>query len=594
MSRPLLVTSALPYASGPPHFGHLVGAYLPADLFVRYHRLIGTDVVYICGTDEHGTAILLAAEKEGVSPQELVDRWWGAWKESCERLSIEFDNFSQTSRKDPHYPLAQEFFLRLLANGRLVRKDIQQLYSPKTNRFLADRYVRGTCYLCGHEEARGNECQSCGSWLEAEKLGDPWNYVDRDDRLELRDSWQYELALDQFPEDTLVKPWLERFREGLKPNVRTFVFKKMIEGEGLESRPITRDLPWGVPVPATAFDGSPIEDVDEKVLYVWFDAPIGYVSSTIEWAKEHGRDWRRYWIRKRDGGDDEGPRLIHFIGKDNIPFHCVVFPAMLAWQTMDAPPDGLTGPAADEEYVLPENVPANEFFNLEGRKFNKSTGWTIDVRTFLDRYDADLARYYLISSMPETADSDFLWRDFKARTDELNNVVGNFVTRVVKFVAKYFDGKVPPLVGYEDEAAAVHAFIETRCTALGREVEAYQFRKALAEFRGLADDGNGFLNQTEPWQLRKTDMEACGSALHLALQVIPPLSVLAAPFVPGIAARMRAMVNLPERPASPLLPAETLPAGHQLGEPGQLCAKIDDDLIAADVAALPEAGTGGN
>lgn len=587
MPRPLLVTSALPYASGPPHFGHLVGAYLPADVFVRYHRLIATDVVYICGTDEHGTAILLAAEKEGVTPQELVDRWWSVWKESCERLGIAFDNFSQTSRKDPHYPLAQEFFLRLLANGRLIRKDIQQLYSPKTERYLADRYVRGTCYLCGFDDARGNECPSCGQWLEANRLGSPRNAQDPDDLLELRDAWQYELALDQFPDDPLVKPWLERFREDLKPNVRTFVFKKMIEGEGLESRPITRDLPWGVPVPAVDLEGHPIDDVDDKVLYVWFDAPIGYLSSTIEWAREQGRDWRRYWIRKRgEAQGDDSPRLVHFIGKDNIPFHCVVFPAMLAWQTLDDAPAGLAGPGPGEEYVLPENVPANEFFNLEGRKFNKSTGWFIDVRQFLDRYDADLARYYLISAMPETADSDFLWRDFKARTDELNNVVGNFVTRVVKFVAKYFDGVVPPLVGFDDEAREVATFVEARCEEVGREIEAYRFRRALAAFRGLADDGNQFLNKTAPWQLRKTDMEACGSALHLALRIIPPLSVLAAPFVPGIAARMRAMIDLPERPAGPLLPAETLPAGHRLGEPGQLCSKVDDDLIESEIDAL--------
>ncbi len=592
MPRPLLVTAALPNANGPPHFGHLVGAYLPADVFVRYHRLLGSDVAFICGTDEHGTAIMMGAEKEGISCQELVDRWWGVWKDSCEQLGIVFDNFSQTSRQDPHYPLAQEFFLRLLANGRLVRKDIQQLYSPKTGRFLADRYVRGTCYLCGSEDARGNECPSCGAWLEAAKLKEPRSATDPDDRLELRESWQYELDLAAFPDDAVVQPWLERMRERLKPNVGNFVFAKMIEGEGLESRPITRDLSWGVPIPAEDLRGNAIEGVEDKVLYVWFDAPIGYISSTIEWTREHGGDWRRFWIKQRGSDEQDGPRLIHFIGKDNIPFHCIVFPAMLAWQTLDAPPDGLTGPGADEEYVLPENVPANEFFNLEGRKFNKSSGWYIDVREFLTRYDADLARYYLIGAMPETADSDFLWREFKARTDELNNVIGNFVTRVVKFVDKYFDGRVPPRVGFDDEAAEVAQCIETRCTAAAREIEDYRFRRALAEFRGLADDGNQFLNRTAPWKLRKTDLEACGSALNLALQIIPPLATIATPFVPQIAARIRAMLGLGDRPAGPLLPAETLPDGHELGEAAQLCAKIDDDVIAAEVEALRARASG--
>jgi methionyl-tRNA synthetase len=587
VSRPLLVTAALPYANGVPHFGHMVGAYLPADVYVRYQRLVGSDVTFICGTDDHGVANTLGAEEEGIPYQEFVDRGHGVWQEACARLGVEFDNFSQTSRQDPHYPLAQEFFLRLLKNGHILRRDIKQLYSRKTGRFLADRYVVGECYLCGHPQARGDECPKCGSWLEAARLVDPRSKTDPDDRLELRDSWQYELDLAPFAGDPAVQPWLARFREYLKVNVRKFVFDKTIEGEGLESRPITRDLPWGVPVPQTDLDGTPIADVQEKVLYVWFEAPIGYISSTIEWARAHGQDWRRLWIRKRG---EEGARLIHFIGKDNIVFHCIVFPAMLAWQTLDG--DDLHGPRTGEEYVLPENVPANEFFNLEGRKFNKSEGWYLDVDEFLGKYGADRTRFYLVSAMPETADTDFLWREFKARTDVLANHFGNFAVRVLKFVASHFDNRVPPRQGYEAQAERVHAAIVARSQAVADHLEAFAFRKALAEFIGLAEDGNVFLDETAPWKLRKTDPEACGSVLHLALQLLPPLSVLAAPFVPGMARRLRGMLNLPDREPGPLLPAETLPTGHALGRAEVLAGKIPDEQIEAEVAALTGRGAG--
>jgi len=579
VSRPILVTSALPYANGHPHFGHLVGAYLPADVFVRYHRMLGSDVVYICGTDDHGVANTLGAEKEGVPYREFVQRGWEVWNDTCQQLGITFDNFSQTCREDPHYPLAQEFFLRCLKNGHIVRRDIEQLYSPKTGRFLADRYVMGQCYVCEHPDARGDECPKCGSWLEANKLKNPRSSTDPDDTLELRAAWQFEVDLAPFAQDPQIKPWLDEFRKGLKVNVSKFVFEKMIEGEGLESRPITRDLPWGVPVPKTDLDGNPIEDVDGKVLYVWFDAPIGYVSSTIEWAKREGKDWRRYWIRK---GGDEGARLIHFIGKDNIAFHCIVFPAMLAWQALDA--GDFIGPGPGEQYVLPENVPANEFFNLEGRKFSKSEGWTIDIPPFIERYGVDRTRFYLISAMPETADSDFLWRDFKARNDKLANAFGNFASRILKFLAKHFDNRVPPLGDATLER--VDKEIEARTAAVGRAIEEYRFRAAIEEFIGLAEDGNQFLQDEKPWQLRKTDLAACGSALHRALQYLPPLSVLAEPFVPGLAARLRAMLNLPARAPGPLWPAERLAAGHALGEAEVLVEKIPDEQIEAEIAAL--------
>jgi len=583
VTRPLIVTSALPYASGPPHFGHMVGSILPADIYARYHRLLGQDVIFICGTDEHGVAITLGAEQSGVSYQEFVDRWHAVWSDSCARLDIAFDNFSQTSRRDPHYPLAEEFFLRLLKNGRLVRKEIQQLYSPATGRFLADRYVIGVCYRCGYEEARGDECPSCGSWLDATQLGNPRSRLDPDDTLELRDSWQYELDLRPFAADAAVRPWLEGLRSRLKANVVRFVFDKMIEGEGLESRPITRDLPWGVPLPDHDLDGEPLRGVEGKVLYVWFDAPIGYISSTIEWAKREGRDWRRYWIRREE---EEGARLVHFLGKDNITFHCIVFPAMHAWQKLDTAREGLLGPGPGEVYVLPENVPANEFFNLEGRKFNKSTGWYIDVDRFLDTYGTDRTRFYLAAAMPETADSDFKWREFKAKTDLLANVVGNFAVRVLKFVANYFDNRVPPLVGFEEEAAAVREAIEGRTREFSDHLEHFRFRRALDAFVGLGEAGNLFLDRTAPWKLRKTDLQACGAALHLALQFLPQLSVLAAPFVPGLAGRLREMLGLTERAPGPLLPHEGLCEGHALGEAEVLVEKIPAEQIEAEIEAL--------
>ena len=434
----------------------------------------------------------------------------------------------------------------------------------------------GTCYFedCGFEGARGDECPKCARWLDATKLIDPRSKLDPDEKLELRDSWQYELDLAPFAEDPKVKPWLDEFRKGLKPNVENFVFAKMIEGEGLESRPITRDLPWGVPVPQKDLDGNPLDEVENKVLYVWLDAPIGYISSTIEW---NPKQWRKYWIRKRG---EKGARLIHFIGKDNIAFHCTVFPAMLAWQDLDDV-EGLIGPGPDESYVLPENVPANEFFNLEGRKFNKSEGWYLDVEEFLGKYGADRTRFYLCAAMPETADSDFLWREFKAKTDLLANVFGNFAVRVLKFVHNHFGGKVPA-PGDHDVAPR----IETCVKSCAEHIEGYRFRRALDAFIGLAEEGNHFLDDTKPWKLRKTDLAACGGALNAALQFLPPLSVLAAPFIPGMAARLRAMLNLPDREPGPLLPVETLPEGHALGGVEVLVEKIPDEVIAEETARL--------
>jgi methionyl-tRNA synthetase len=640
--RPLLVTSALPYANGPLHFGHIAGAYLPADVYVRFQRLrrgLGMEprtdadpgVLYICGTDEHGVAITVNAEKEGQSYQEYVDRWYGEIKALFERFEIAFDHFSRTSNRHPHYPLSQEFFLRLMRAGHLRRQDVQQLYSPKAGRFLADRYVRGTCYLCGHEKARGDECPACGAWLDATKLLDPVNAADPSERLELRTAWQFELDLSPISAggeaygQTFVD-YLRQMREGsqlgprVKPNVRTMMFDKLIDGEGLRGRPITRDLPWGVPLPEVDLDGQSLGDVSEKVLYVWFDAPIGYVSATIEWARDvlgEPGAWRRYWIAPAGAQHDATTEMIHFIGKDNIPFHCIVFPAMLAGQDPARPGEEFLGPREGERFVLPANVPANEFYNLEGRKFSTSERWVLDNERMFERYGVDALRWYLTRSMPETADSQFTFSGLQGEVNVLADVLGNYASRVLKFVRSRFDGKVPePDRAWRFSREVVDAesgekATEERCWL--EELESrrradldraetnltlFRFRQASDAVIDLARYGNVAFDAQAPWTLRKTDPSACASSLHGHVQLLATLSVLMAPFMPGKAAALRAMLalppvaawtptGLPEGEGLPGAPApDELPPGHVLGEPVILFAKIPDDLVEEERAAL--------
>jgi methionyl-tRNA synthetase len=612
MPRRILVTSALPYANGPIHFGHLVGAYLPADVFCRYHRLIGSDVLFICGTDEHGVAITVKAEKEGRGYQEYVDHWHREIERFFQRFNVAFDWFGQTSRRDPHYPLSLEFFLRLLRNGRIVPKDSQQHYCPKCARFLPDRYVEGTCYLCGAERARGDECKKCGAWLEAIKLIDPFCST-CGSKPEIRTVTQWELQLQGFPtkvggtpDDTpggrALQRWFDRFatRENLKTNVYSTVVTKLVEQEGLRGRPITRDLAWGVPLsdlPPGTVPGLTPEQAKEKVLYVWFDAPIGYVSATIEWARAVAKDearWRDWWLRP--AGDDAGAtRLLHFIGKDNIPFHCIVFPAMLAWQEMDA--GGVAGieqtlgrvigPRAGEAYVLPENVPANEFFNLEGRKFNTSDGWYVDLEEFFASYDPDAARFALCRTMPETADSDFTWREFQARTNELADQFGNFASRVLGFTERFL-GNVVPAGGPDSAGGAEAAEARAAGEQVGALIEAYRFRDAADRFLEVAREANRYFAAQEPWKTRKTDPDACAAAIRRCLRLLAVLAGLAAPFVPATAARLWSMLGLAGAPRWPgsFDPAALLPVGHALGKVGVLVAKITDDQVAAETAKL--------
>ncbi|HZM00052.1 MAG TPA: class I tRNA ligase family protein, partial [Planctomycetota bacterium] len=617
----------------PLHFGHIAGAYLPADIYVRTQRLrrglgmeprrgVDPGVIYICGTDEHGVAITVNAEREGQPYQAYVDHWYAEIKALFERFAISFDHFSRTTNQEPHYPLSQEFFLRLLRHGNLKKQDVQQLYSRKLGRFLADRYVRGRCYVCGHSPARGDECPKCGSWLDAARLVDPVNADDPADRLELRTAWQFELDMSPISGDVagieraygrFFADYLGWIRARLKPNVRTMMFDKLIEGEGLKGRPITRDLPWGVPVPERDLDGASLGDVHDKVLYVWFDAPIGYISATIEWARDVARQpelWRRYWIAPAgDVGPPDAPRpaareasyaqaaeLVHFIGKDNIPFHGIVFPAMLAGQSEARPEDRLPdparpagrpllGPGPGERYVLPDDVPANEFYNLEGRKFSTSDRWTVDPVAMADLFGVDALRWYLTVSMPETADSQFTFAGLKAEIDTLADVLGNYASRVLKFVAAHLGGAVPAAAPdwqagapYEQTRAAIAAALDEVGAAIGR----CSFREAAQRTLALARFGNELFDSHAPWKLRKSDLAACGSSLHCHCQLVAAISVLIAPFMPGKCAELRAMLALPPVAS---WQADELPAGHRLGTPGILFAKIADEVIEAQRAA---------
>jgi methionyl-tRNA synthetase len=604
--RPLIVTSALPYANGPLHFGHIAGAYLPADLYVRYSRLTGADVLYICGTDEHGVAITVNSEREGRTYQEYVDHWHDEIRRFFEHFGISFDHFSRTSNQDPHYALSQEFFLRLLREGHIAPKAEKQHYCTTCDRFLPDRYVEGTCYVCQAAAARGDECKACGSWLEAKLILDP-RCATCGSTPGLRDTMQYELDLSplsapemlaaseaEAPVGEPLADMLWRLARNGKRNVTSGVFGKLlVEGEGLASRPITRDLRWGVPVPATDLDGKPIEEHDGKVLYVWFDAPIGYVSATMEWARDIRGEpdlWRRYWIAT----EGHEPRLLHFIGKDNIPFHCVVFPAMLAWQGDARPGDTFIGPGPGERWVLPENVPANEFYNLEGRKFSTSDHWTLDTARMAELFGTDALRWYVTTSMPETADSQFTFAGLQASVNsDLADVLGNYASRVLKFAASYLGGKVP--AGRDGQAEAIAAARATGLAKVAEKIEAFRFREAAEAVVELGRTGNQVFNAQAPWKTRKTDIDACGAAVAVHIQVLATLSVLLTPFVPAAAARLREMLALPgvqawtltglSAPLDASVPDE-LPVGHVLGEPGILFAKIPDDVVEQERAAL--------
>ncbi len=504
----ILVTSALPYANGPSHLGHIAGAYLPADLYTRYQRLRGRDVIHICGTDEHGVAITIRADQEGKSPKEIVDFYHEVIKHGFDALGIDFTHFSRTSIP-LHHKVASDFFLRIYEKGYIVRKDLEQLYCPKCQRFLPDRYVVGTCPYCGYPGARGDQCEKCGRWLEPTQLVEPRCAI-CGTTPELRPTFHYYFRLSAFSD--ALRDWLAS-KTHWKDNVRRLALQ-WIE-EGLRDRPITRDLEWGVKVPLPEAQG--------KVLYVWFDAPIGYISATIEWAQKIGQPdrWRDYWL-------DPETKLVHFIGKDNIVFHALIWPAMLM---------------AHGDYVLPTEIPANEFLNLMGDKFSTSRNYAVWVEDMTSRFPRDVVRFGIAMILPETKDSDFDPREFQRMVNtELVNNFGNFVHRTLSFIERYMGGERPKLEAVDPE---VQAQVDAAYHDVETFMESFEFRKALRRILALSDFGNTYFDRNEPWATRKTDPQKTQRTLAQCVYMVRALAVLMAPFLPDSAEKIRGFLGLP-------------------------------------------------
>ncbi len=556
------ITAALPYANGPIHIGQLAGAYLPSDIYARYRKMRGDDAVFICGSDEHGVAITLRAMKEGKTPQEVVDYYHKLNKESFERFGIDFDIFHRTS--DPlHHELAQEFFLRLYEEGKFIEKSSEQFYDEEYGLFLADRYIIGTCPRCGYERAYGDQCEKCGSSLSPEELINPVSALSgKPPRLKKTTHWY--LPMNEY-EGWLRKWILEEHKDDWKKNVLGQV-KSWLD-QGLQPRAMTRDLDWGVKVPLPQADG--------KVLYVWLDAPIGYISATKAWAMENGKDWKAYW-------QDEDTHLIHFIGKDNIVFHCIIFPIILK---------------AHGGYILPDNVPANEFMNMEGEKISTSRNWAVWLHEYLDEFPGkeDVLRYVLTANMPESKDSEFTWKDFQEKNNSmLVGILGNFVNRVLVLHQKYFNGVVQPIdMEARSEGGRIRGLDldwgpEGFARKISLELESFKFRDALASLMDVARAGNKFLTDEEPWKKIKEKPGEVGEILHIALQVIANLAIAMAPVMPFSARKLAAMIRLPEEDLrwKNLGRYDLLPAGHQLGRAELLFEKIEDAVVEAQIAKL--------
>lgn len=550
------LTAALPYTNGPIHIGHLAGVYVPGDIYARFLRLQGKDVAFICGSDEHGVAISMRAKKEGVSPQEVIDKYNGIIKQSFEDFGISFDNYSRTSSQI-HHDTASEFFKKLYSEGKFIEEVTEQLYDPEANQFLADRFVTGTCPKCGNEEAYGDQCEKCGSSLNATDLINPKSTLSGAQPI-LKATKHWFLPLDQY--DSFLREWiLVGHKNDWKPNVYGQV-KSWLE-DGLKPRAVTRDLDWGIPVP--------VEGAEGKVLYVWFDAPIGYISSTKEWAAREGKDWEPYW-------KSESTKLVHFIGKDNIVFHCIIFPAMLK---------------AEGSYILPDNVPANEFLNLEGHKLSTSKNWAVWLHEYLEDFPGqqDVLRYALTANAPETKDNDFTWKDFQARNNnELVAVFGNFINRVVVLTNKYYNGAVPQPNAFTDVDLATLAELKTYPSIIESSIDRYRFREALGEMMNAARLGNKYLADEEPWKLIKEDPERVKTQMYVALQIAVALSTLCEPFLPFTAKKLSAILNLENAiPWSSISSqSDLLASGHQIGEAQLLFSKIEDAEIQKQLDKL--------
>lgn len=547
-----LVTTALPYANGPVHIGHLAGVYVPADIYVRYKRMKGDEVLFIGGSDEHGVPIAIKAKAEGVSPQEVVDRYHALIKESFARLGIDFDIYSRTT-SETHEKTASAFFTKLYESGKLIEQTSEQYYDPEAKQFLADRYITGTCPHCHNERAYGDQCEACGTSLSATDLIDPHSAISGA-KPELRETKHWYLPLGDY--ESFLREWILEGHKEWKPNV--YGQCKSWLDLGLQPRAVTRDLDWGIPVPLQGAEG--------KVLYVWFDAPIGYISNTKELLPD---SWRTWWC-------DPETRLIHFIGKDNIVFHCIIFPAMLK---------------AEGSFNLPDNVPANEFLNLEGDKISTSRNWAIWLHEYLDEMPGkeDVLRYVLTANAPETKDNDFTWRDYQARNNnELVAIYGNFVNRALVLTHKYFDGKVPPLGHLTEIDEEMLREVAAIPAELDDQLEHFHFREALKTAMQLARIGNKYLADTEPWKVIKSDPDRVATILHLALQLVGNLSIAFAPFTPFSTRRLLAMLQVGEEgfAFSRFGATDLLPEGHQLGTPELLFEKIEDDVIQVQLDKL--------
>ncbi|CAM1340059.1 methionine--tRNA ligase [Tenacibaculum amylolyticum] len=560
-SKRYTITAALPYTNGPIHIGHLAGVYVPADIYARFLRLKGNDVAYICGSDEHGVAIPMRAKKEGVTPQEIIDKYHAIIKQSFEDFGISFDNYSRTSAQ-VHHDTASDFFKKLYNDGEFIEEVSEQLYDAEADQFLADRFVIGTCPKCGFEESYGDQCENCGTSHNGTDLINPKSAITGNTPI-LKQTKHWFLPLDKH--EAFLREWiLDGHKGDWKPNVLGQV-KSWID-DGLRPRAVTRDLDWGIPVP--------VEGAEGKVLYVWFDAPIGYISSTKEWAAREGKNWEDYW-------KNEDTKLVHFIGKDNIVFHCIIFPSMLK---------------AHGSYILPENVPANEFLNLEGNKLSTSKNWAVWLHEYLEDFPGqqDVLRYTLTANAPENKDNDFTWKDFQAKNNnELVAVFGNFINRVAVLTNKYYDGVVPTPGDYTELDEEVLEQLKQFPDSIQKSIERYRFREASQEFMNVARLGNKYLADEEPWKLIKEDEERVKTIMFVALQISAALAVLAEPFLPFTSDKLKNILNLSagniDNSWNDIIEKDVLlPEGHEIqkGKPELLFSKIEDKTIEAQLAKL--------
>lgn len=552
------ITAALPYTNGPVHIGHLAGVYVPADIYARYLRLNGKDVAFVCGSDEHGVPITLKAKAEGITPQAVVDKYHEIIKKSFHEFGITFDNYSRTTAKI-HHETASEFFKDLYENDKFIEETSAQLYDKEANQFLADRFIIGTCPKCGFEESYGDQCENCGTSHNAQDLINPTSVI-TGNKPSLKETKHWYLPLNEY--ESWLNDWiLKGHKNDWKTNVLGQV-KSWVD-DGLKPRAVTRDLDWGIPVP--------VKDAEGKVLYVWFDAPIGYISSTKEWAERTGKDWEPYWKNK-------DTRLIHFIGKDNIVFHCIIFPAMLK---------------AQGSYIFPENVPANEFLNLEGNKISTSRNWAVWLHEYLEEFPGkqDVLRYVLTANAPETKDNDFTWTDFQARNNnELVAIFGNFVNRVVVLTDKYFNGLVPEPGNFSEVDIKTLDQLAKYPDIISSSINRYRFREALTELMNLARLGNKYLADEEPWKKIKTDPDRVKTILFVALQITTALSVLCEPFLPFTSKKLKGILNSEtfDNLTWKSIGVEKilLPAAHQINKAELLFAKIEDAEIQIQIDKL--------